>query len=684
MLFEGFDKDVMVMQRDEQEVFDNAIHVFFDKEYYDSYVSKATKYGKHSYAYHEDKLGEVVNQVFEENIEGIAFHISASDNLPKNTLCDEKYISQKEMLGLKDVADSYHYLYTTAIERRTKEETVAHLWTKNVYIIGSLPDFRVKPQEGEKPVFELMTQRRKKDGGTVTEDDYDYESLKVFLTSESAMRFNPDKKPVSKYKLGLLSQILKGKLQILIEPHRNYWLEYDPANIDISEYFKAPQLDEEKVKARIREYTKMEKVYILLSPQHSDYKECVGNPFLMNPDGNNIIMYLFEKYEDAVSYILQNPNFFPIFDSTYPIGVLDKNEKYTNLNTIIAIAKKIGVSVINLDMDTMKTIGCKFEFFEKVSGYDLELENILESDVLKNVVAEKDGEKHYRFPIISFCDNSNKFAVSEERKAEIISHMDSDFDNGLVYLSGCTIPEMLVFMKEAATRFDKARKEENEENKQLYNSIMNKVTVPITEALCEEPYIYTLRNEDGSFALKNNIPYLIITNRYEAARKGEGKLTPVGVDNEQFMDKLLETGNIVAVTDGPGIVSLADIRLMADIAKQWKKSESIRQELMIYLTQGCDLSYTEADYYYKRLKADSSIFVEFTSTVRNGEYPPMGMITVDGHNAKDIADKEGLNFLQAYDSLLSLKEKANTTKTAEDNQNDNDEKKGLFGKLFKK
>ena len=30
-LFEGFDKDIMVMQRDEEEVFDDAIHVFLKK-----------------------------------------------------------------------------------------------------------------------------------------------------------------------------------------------------------------------------------------------------------------------------------------------------------------------------------------------------------------------------------------------------------------------------------------------------------------------------------------------------------------------------------------------------------------------------------------------------------------------------------------------------------------------------
>ena len=44
-LFEGLNKDIMVMQRNEEEVFDDAIHVFFEKEYYDAYVNKAKRYG---------------------------------------------------------------------------------------------------------------------------------------------------------------------------------------------------------------------------------------------------------------------------------------------------------------------------------------------------------------------------------------------------------------------------------------------------------------------------------------------------------------------------------------------------------------------------------------------------------------------------------------------------------------
>lgn len=690
-LFEGFDKDVMVMQRDEEEVFDDAIHVFFEREYYDAYVSKAVKYGTHRYAYHEDKLGEVINQIFDEKIAGLVLHISTNEEAPKNVLGDEKYIAATDLLGLRDAADSYHFLYTTAIDRCQREDAIARLWTKSVFIIGQLPDFRVKPKEGEKPVFELMTMKRKKDGATATAGDFDYESLKVFLTADSAMRFNPDKKPINKYKLSMLSQLVRGKLQIIIEPHRSYWLEYDPAHLDLTGHLDIPRYNEEMVRARIRAYTQMDKIYILLAPLHSDYRMSLGNPFLMKPDDKNIMMYLFEKYDDAVSYVFQNPTLLPVFDSTFPIGVLDQKDKLFNLETVLALAKKLGVTGVNLDFDTMHAIGCKLEFIREAAGYGLDVEDLLTQDELSRVMRVENGEKQYRMPIVPFCDQSNDYLVNDERKAELIAHIDSDIDQGLAYTAGCSIAEMMVMMREAAGRFDTARKAEDEENKAKYNLLMNRITIPLTEALCEKPYIYTLREDDGSFTLKNNLAYLIVTNRYEAGRKGEGRLMPAGIDNPQFMEKLYEASKVAVLTDGPSFLCLMDTRLMGEAAKQWKKSEPLREELMIYLTQGCGLSYAEAGYYYRRLKSDSSIFIEFATTVRNGGYPPMGMLTIEGYTAKELADTYGMSVLASYDALLSLKEepayvqklKNGMENTAEQSQG-NEEKKGFFGKLFKK
>ena len=683
-LFEGFDKDVMVMQRDEEEVFDEAIHVFFDREYYDAYVALAVKYSKHQYAYHEDKLGEIVHQIFDEKIPGLVLHMSTNPDAPKNILGDEKYIAARELLGLRDAADSYHALYTVSIERGSKEDAVAHLWTKNVYIIGQLPDARFQPKEGEKTVFELMTMRRKNDGSQADPEDYDYESLKVFLTMDSAMHFNPDKKPVNKYKLAMLAQLVRGRLQIIIEPHRGYWLEFDPASIDLKGHLDIPVYNEEMVQDRIRAYTKMDKIYIILASIHSDYRTSRGNPLLMKASENAILIYLFEKYDDAVNYVLQNPMTMPIFDSTFPIGVLDQKNALYTLETVLALADRLGVTGVNLDFDTVNAIGCKMQYIREIAGFNRDVEELLPEEELSQVMHEENGEKKYRMPIIPFCDQENDYNVSDERKAELFAHMDQDSDHGVAYLAGCSIIEMMTMMQEAAVRFDTARKASEQETVETYTLLLNRITLYLTEALCEKPYIYTLKEENGDFTLRNNIAYLIITNRYEAGRKGEGKLMPAGIDNPQFMEKLCEVSRVAALTDGPSTLCMMDTKLMSEVAKQWKKAEPVREEFMIYLTQGCGLSYPEAGYYYRRLRSDTNIFLEFASAVRDGAYPEIGMLTIEGVTAQELARQKNCSMPQAYDALLTLRLNPERENQFEEMQQEEEDKKGFFGKLFKK
>ena len=678
------------MQRDEEEVFDEAIHVFFDREYYDAYVAMAVRYSTHHYAYHEDKLGEIVHQIFEEKIPGLVLHMSTNPDAPKNILGDEKYIAARELLGLRDAADSYHALYTVSIERGSKEDAVAHLWTKNVYIIGQLPDVRIQPKEGEKPVFELMTMRRKKDGGQAGPEDYDYESLKVFLTMDSAMHYNPDKKPVNKYKLAMLAQLVRGRLQIIIEPHRGYWMEFDPATIDLKGHLDIPVYNEEMVQARIRAYTQMDKIYIILASIHSDYRTSCGNPLLMKASENAILIYLFEKYDDAVNYVLQNPMIMPVFDSTFPIGVLDQKNALYKLETVLALADKLGVTGVNLDFDTVDAIGCKMQYIREITGYKREVEELLPEEELSQVMHEENGGKKYRMPIIPFCDQENDYNVSDERKAELFAHMDQDSDHGFAYMAGCSIIEMMTMMQEAAVRFDAARKASEQEAVETYTMLMNRITLYLTEALCEKPYIYTLKEENGDFTLRNSIAYLIITNRYEAGRKGDGKLMPAGIDNPQFMEKLCETSRVAALTDGPSTLCMMDTKLMSEVAKQWKKAEPVREEFMIYLTQGCGFSYPEAGYYYRRLRSDSSIFLEFASAVRDGAYPSIGMLTIEGFTAQGLAEQKGYTMPQAYDALLALRQNPESAKQFEKMQQEeetsesDEDKKGFFGKLFKK
>lgn len=667
-LFDAFDRDVMVMQRDEEEVFDEAIHVFLEKEYYDAYVAKASKYSQHRYAYHEDKMGEVIYQIFDENIPGMVIHMQAQAEVSKNVLFEERYLSAEDLRQVADIADSYHMMFAAATERKSKEEAIAALWAKDMYIIGNLPPMQKPANPEEKITFELMTMKRKR------EDETEYEALKVFLTGQSAMKFNPDKKPVNKYKLGMLSQFVRGRLQVVIEPHRNYFLEYDPTQIDAKAMFTGELWTADRVKARVLEFAQMDKVYVLLAASHSDYKSNLGLPYAHRVDEQGVGLMLFEKYEDAVNYTVQNSFALPNVDGVYPVGVLEKGNQYSGFEKFLCVAKHLGVMGINFDMDTPKAIGCKVDYLIETLGYTVD--------------CPKEQKQFYPIP---FVNQEKPYVVSDERKEEILKHVKEDFDQGVSYLAGdATISEMILAMQAATLEFDAARQAGDEAKVKSYNILMNKLSIILTDALCDKPIIFTLRDEQGDIFTKEDLAYVIITNRYESSRSGEGQLAPASIENPIFLDQLAKKSQVVVVTDGPNVMCLLDVRLMMEIVKQRKAEETLREEMLIYMTQGCDLSFTAAKRYYNRIKTDREIFREMTVTVRNGQFSKAG-IEVAGYTAERLVTEKGLSLVEAYDMLLALKGDANAVKkavavkdTASETSADAEEKKGFFGKLFKK
>lgn len=675
-LFEGFDADVMVLQRDEQEVFDEAIHVFFDREYYDAYVGRAKKYSNHSYAYHEDKLGEVIYQIFDENIPGIVFHMSSSVDGPKGILCDEKYIKYNELKPIEDAARNYHLLYNVSIERMAQQEAVGKLWGKDVYIIGQLM-----------PTVQFMTMKRKNDGTPVTDDTYDYESIKIFLTPDSAMKFNPDNKPINRYKLGMISTVVKGKLKVIIEPHRGYWLEYDPANIDISDYFQMPQWNEESVSKRIADFAKLDEIFVLLSSKNSDYRSCVGTPFIMK-EGENMFMYLFEKYEDALRYVYANPAVLPVYDGIEPIGVLRNDAKLATLNTLIAVCSGLGVSGVYLDNETEKGICCKLPFFIEKAGLSTELESFLSEEDCK-LIKKTDGDSvRYSMPLIPFIKKDNEYAISDERKAELAAMLEKDDVTILSFMAGIELTEMMFMLNETARRYDEYRKVNDTGYMARYGSLLNLLTTPIAEALYDLPYLFSIKNDDGSFVTKNDLPYLLITNRFESGRSSEGRPVPVSFENEEFVKDLMRTARIAILTDGPNVFCLVDVHMISEKIKERRKNETLHEEMMIYMTQGCGLSYAEADLYYKRLKADSALFNEFVSNVRNGAFSAYGAIEINGVTAMKLVEKKDISMLEAYIQMLDMEINTLTPmeeRDEEESETDSkQEKKSLFGKMFKR
>ena len=127
---------------------------------------------------------------------------------------DEIIVSKEELLPLKDIVDSFCIMYAAANNRLENSKAYELMKDKTVYFIGKL--LTDNPQKGDEIAY-LGIDR-------IATDGTPYEAVKCFLTEESAEKFNGEKRPVTPANLAYLKSFW-GK-PVIIEPHRNYWIEF--------------------------------------------------------------------------------------------------------------------------------------------------------------------------------------------------------------------------------------------------------------------------------------------------------------------------------------------------------------------------------------------------------------------------------------------------------------------------
>jgi len=129
-------------------------------------------------------------------------------------LPDEIKVNKGDLMSLKDIVDSFCIMYAAANNRLEHSKAYEFMKDKTVFFIGKLLTDDLK--NGDEISY-MGIERESADGTS-------YEAVKCFLTKESAEQYNDSKKPVSPANLAYL-QAFWGKA-VIIEPHRNYWIEF--------------------------------------------------------------------------------------------------------------------------------------------------------------------------------------------------------------------------------------------------------------------------------------------------------------------------------------------------------------------------------------------------------------------------------------------------------------------------
>ncbi|MDO4526341.1 MAG: hypothetical protein Q4B61_13540 [Bacteroidales bacterium] len=158
------------------------------------------------------------------------------------------------------------------------------------------------------------------------------------------------------------------------------------------------------------ELAEKDRVFIILDSRQSFMREGHGFPLV----GNGI--YLFNNYDDAKDCIDRNN--IDRWESAYPIGSLEKSDKFTNIKNTLMIANALGIANVFLD----ETYYFNTEWFLNAVGIKnrMEFNMRLTEEESNNVDSMmKESKIPLRFNPINLYEYTNPFEISDERKNEL-------------------------------------------------------------------------------------------------------------------------------------------------------------------------------------------------------------------------------------------------------------------------
>lgn len=205
VLMEQLDRDVVVISDDGNIDIDKAVHICISEEALNQTLHEFKETKQKEYQYIQMPIGMLVDNVIQQP----SFDAFIIRGLTPHRLI----ITKEDLMPVKDLIDSFCIMYAAARNKISNEKAFELMKDKVVYILGTLPDGDMKA--GGKFGFDII--KRKSQNGE------EYESVKCFLTRESANKYNGAKSQITPVEVDRIKLFFGS---IIIEPHRNYWVEF--------------------------------------------------------------------------------------------------------------------------------------------------------------------------------------------------------------------------------------------------------------------------------------------------------------------------------------------------------------------------------------------------------------------------------------------------------------------------
>lgn len=202
---EQLDREVVVISDNGNIAIDHAIHMCITQDALGQTLNKLKQEKQKEFQGIQLPLGMAVDNVIQQQpYEALIIYGLAPFPL---------IVSKEDLMPIKDLIDSFCIMYAAVRNTITNEKAFELMKTKMVYIIGTMPTVGMKKGD----TFGFETIKRKIENGE------EYEAVKCFLTKESAEKYNGANREITAV---LLMNIKQFFGTVIIEPHRNYWIEF--------------------------------------------------------------------------------------------------------------------------------------------------------------------------------------------------------------------------------------------------------------------------------------------------------------------------------------------------------------------------------------------------------------------------------------------------------------------------
>jgi len=297
-----------------------------------------------------------------------------------------------------------------------------------------------------------------------------------------------------------------------------------------------------------------EEWFVLLSTARANMMEGKSVPYIGKLENGEGILFVFTSAEKAKDYV--NSCGYEVLEGNYPIGRIEKDDKYNSLYDIFNTVLAMGVRKVDFNPCSEEAFGCNIEWFFAVNELKPGEVNVILSEKETYDILQNNGQAPLRMNPLEIYEFQNPYEITRER-ADVILHHIFAAEEGQTFAS---FFEM--FLKEETLHencfvedylnsklIPMAAQEQKEGDLRWFQQVNAVLQTAIWRRLFEHKLFVLTDLQTGELLTKNGCIYVLYTDMFKYM--GQYGYRPISGREELLQIATENETERFIVTDGP-------------------------------------------------------------------------------------------------------------------------------------